>query len=662
MSKLNLTYYSGSDQYSDGNVEFEILQIVKDNEPDRYDNAIKEDGRLPVFMNLYSYRRNLFSWYTFPKNARVLEIGAGMGPFTRMLCEKCEHVTSLEMSFLRAQIIEKRCRDKDNLDIIVGRLEDVVFTEKYDYAIVVGVLEHVGKYTDSLQPYSEFLNKIHSLLTPSGKLLLAIENKMGLKYWCGEVEDHTGIPFESINNYSTAKHVRTFDREELASLLSDSGFSHQKFYYPLPDYKLPRVLYSDAYIPKKNVHSCVLPLHYSQYFQAYSPLVADEQQLYEPIMRNGVFPFFANSFLVECSRAAVDFDSADFVSITGERNSAYRQCIIKRGNTVEKMAVDADGIPHIRESYLNLKKLEQRGLTVLPCTWDRDKMTMPFENSETLEEKLLERIRQRDIEAVLSIINEWHKVILRASDPVTKKENLLYSIESKLGEKLDGLDFGLIQKDLYVDLVFSNVFSCGSECVLYDQEWVFHCLPASFSLYRALHVLYTAYAWLENFIPSAVLYEKVSLAPLLNVYEKLENWLYQDIQSEAICGKIGVLRHLSETAIDDNIKMLRSGKLQLEQITQQRNAYERAMNQREADVRTLESALTQFSTDVQALEAALQQRETDVKTLEAALQQRETDVKTLEAALQQRENDVKTLEVALQQRETDVKTLETALQ
>ena len=659
MKKLNLTYYLGSDQYSDGDVESEILQIVKDYEPDQYDEIIKKDDRLPLFINLSQYRRNLLSWYTFPKDARVLEIGAGMGPFTRMLCEKCGHVTSLDMSLLRAQIIAERCRDKENLEIIVGRLEDVVFTEQYDYVIVIGVLEHVGRYTDSLLPYSEFLNRIKSLLTPCGKLLLAIENKLGLKYWCGEVEDHTGIPFESINHYSSARHVRTFDREELAMLLKDSNFLYQKFYYPLPDYKLPRVLYSDAYIPKSNIHSCILPLHYSQYFQVHSPLVADEQMLYETIIRNGVLPFFANSFLVECSGVDVAFDSADFVSITAERNSKYQHCLIKRGNVIEKVAASVDAVLHIEESYMNLKALEQRGLKVLPCILDGKKIVMQFEENETLEDKFLEKIKQRDIDALTTLVDAWYSQILQSSDPASAGENLLYSI--KLGDKTDDLEFGPILKVLYTDMIFSNCFVRGTEYVLYDQEWAFHNLPANFAMYRALHVLYTAHSWADSFVPSAFFYDRYHLTPLLSIYEKLENWLFRHVQNEAICRQIGNLRHLPEGAIRDNVELLQTGKLRLEQMKAQRDAYERAIIQRETDIKTLEAALQQRDTDVKTLETGLQQCGTDVHALETALQQRETDVKSLEAALQQRDTDVKTLEAALQQRDTDVKTLEAAL-
>lgn len=56
------------------------------------------------------------------------------------------------------------------------------------------MLEYQNNFTESENPFKDFLAKIRNLLNPNGKLLIAIENKMGLKYWCGAPEDHSGIP------------------------------------------------------------------------------------------------------------------------------------------------------------------------------------------------------------------------------------------------------------------------------------------------------------------------------------------------------------------------------------------------------------------------------------------------------------------------------------
>ena len=80
-------------------------------------------------------------------------------------------------------------------------MNDIVFDKKFDYITLIGVLEYQDSYTETPNPYRDFLINIKRLLKPDGKLLIAIENQYGLKYWCGTPEDHVGIPFESINQY-----------------------------------------------------------------------------------------------------------------------------------------------------------------------------------------------------------------------------------------------------------------------------------------------------------------------------------------------------------------------------------------------------------------------------------------------------------------------------
>ena len=145
----------------------------------------------------------------------------------------------MELSKRRATATLLRCRERENLEIIVGNLNDICFDKKFDYITLIGVLEYQGQYTDTEHPFTDFLKEIKGLLKPEGKLLIAIENKYGLKYWCGAGEDHTGVPFDSINQYRIGnKNARTFSREELDGLIKESGFRSTYFYYPMPDYKL----------------------------------------------------------------------------------------------------------------------------------------------------------------------------------------------------------------------------------------------------------------------------------------------------------------------------------------------------------------------------------------------------------------------------------------
>ena len=51
-------------------------------------------------------------------------------------------------------------------------------------------------------------------LAPGGKIVIAIENRLGLKYWAGCAEDHVGKYFEGLEGYHNTKGVRTYSKKE----------------------------------------------------------------------------------------------------------------------------------------------------------------------------------------------------------------------------------------------------------------------------------------------------------------------------------------------------------------------------------------------------------------------------------------------------------------
>ena len=78
-------------------------------------------------------------------------------------------------------------------------------SEKYDVITLIGVLEYAGSYIDSDNPYEDFIKTLKTHLKPNGRIIIAIENRFGLKYWEGAKEDHTGGFFEGLEGYSEYK-------------------------------------------------------------------------------------------------------------------------------------------------------------------------------------------------------------------------------------------------------------------------------------------------------------------------------------------------------------------------------------------------------------------------------------------------------------------------
>ncbi len=290
---LNLEFYSGKDYYSDGDIEDELLEIVKAHSD--YTEVLANDNRWPILYHLSPIRQNIINWYPFKKNASCLEIGGGCGAITGALCQSLEKVTVVELSKRRSSINLERHKDFENLEIIVGNLNDIQFKEKFDYITLNGVLEYAGSFTKTDNPYSDFLKQIKKYLKPDGKLIIAIENRYGLKYFAGAKEDHTGKEFDGLNGYPDISFVRTFGKTELENLLGESGYPEQEFYYPHPDYKMPMEIYSQNWLPSVDTLLSPAPNFDSQRYELFN-----ETATYQGIIENGQYEFFANSFLVVC--------------------------------------------------------------------------------------------------------------------------------------------------------------------------------------------------------------------------------------------------------------------------------------------------------------------------------------------------------------------------
>jgi hypothetical protein len=225
----------------------------------------------------------------------VLEIGGGCGAITRYLGETCAQVTALEGSRRRAAILRDRCRDLANITCIAANLADVRFSQPFDLIVVIGVLEYAGKYfAPRPNPYAGFLKLAAGALRPDGLLVLAIENQLGLKYFQGDPEDHTGRRYEGIEGYYSGTTVRTFGKRRLLQYLREAGFQASLF-LPFPDYKLPRVILNGS--------ATRAGLRLSQWYDRRKSDISFSDTLVLPALEsNGLLADFANSFLVLASK------------------------------------------------------------------------------------------------------------------------------------------------------------------------------------------------------------------------------------------------------------------------------------------------------------------------------------------------------------------------
>ena len=517
---LDYTFYNGQDQYSDGDIENDLLQLIME-EPD-VEKILAEDDRWPVLYHFSPVRQNILEWYPFKKDASVLEIGAGCGAISGVLCRNAKHVTSVDLSKRRSLINANRNKEYDNLTIMVGNFNDVVLKEKYDYITLIGVLEYAGYYTDDEHPFEAFLKKISGYLKEDGKLLIAIENKFGLKYWAGSREDHTGKFFDGLEGYiDTDSKVRTFSKEALKKIITDAGYGKAEFYYPFPDYKFPVQIFSDEYLPREDDLNIGLDT-----FDNTRMMLFNENRVYANLLKEKKFEFFANSFLVECSDCG-DLGKVTYAKLPDERKEQYRILTrFTREHTVEKKPLSkVCEQNHMRQMLKSQSIFSKNGMNIVEYTAENGILTCDYVHKPLLEDVILKASEERNVSEIYRLMDLLYEEILHSSEQIAWKDNILYTLDIGIEEN-ENL-YGPILKLGFLDMNFRNAFYCDGELLWFDQEWVLEAVPAKFILYHALIVLYFSYPQLGRFCSFEEVTDRYGMQDSIDAFQKFQKLFEQ---------------------------------------------------------------------------------------------------------------------------------------
>lgn len=257
--------------------------------------------------HLSQRRANLLRPLNLCPDHMILELGAGCGALTRYLGEQGATVVAVEGALPRARVIRERCRDLSNVSVIASNFQALPQQRIADIVTLIGVLEYSAKYLTSPQPFLDCIRMAAGFARMDGVLIIAIENRLGLKYLCGESEDHyRRSMFQGIYNYPDFKGVRTFSRPELEDLIRAAGLEHLEFLFPFPDYKLPNSIITERglkALPLKLAFrpSMVVCPERRKGLKASSNEVLPVGQLWQAMESAGSLPHFSNSFLVLAS-------------------------------------------------------------------------------------------------------------------------------------------------------------------------------------------------------------------------------------------------------------------------------------------------------------------------------------------------------------------------
>ena len=262
----------------------------------------------PSRYHLSGMRTNIFEAVAelFNQNWNALELGGGMGAVTTWLAKRFNSVDVIEGSPIRAKVLRQRVRE-DSVRVFVENLLEAEWPRPtYGFISLVGVMEYLPYYSAAASPAQvciKFLRQLNKVLNDDGILAIAIENKLGAKYFSGCTEDHNGRLFSGLIGYPE-KSAITFSRYELLEILKEAGFDNNQFYHLFPDYKLTKVVIrEDPSMYDFNVGPVMRGL-FEDYTGRREYLMPDSLLL-NTLSKSKILHEMSNSFLVLCSKSDV---------------------------------------------------------------------------------------------------------------------------------------------------------------------------------------------------------------------------------------------------------------------------------------------------------------------------------------------------------------------
>lgn len=404
-----------------------------------------------------SIRAGLLGWYNFPEGANILRIGDS-----------------------------KACMDGSVL---------------YDYIISITDLE---KETDP----SQFLMQCRKLLKPNGHLLLGLNNRFGLRYFCGDRDPYTERNFDGIENYKRAYssgndifHGRCYSKAEIKKMIEDAGFEKTNFFSVLTDLDNPYFIYAEDYLPNEDLSNRIFPT-----YNYPDTVFLEEGALYQQFIDNGMFHDMANAYLIECTVTGELSDISHVTSSLERGSEDALFTIIHSNGIVEKKAAYPAGEKRLKELYEHNEELRANGIEVLNARLENGIYIMPYVSVQT-GQLFLKRLLHQDTELFLEKMDEFRDMILASSRIICD-------------DKQDGE--GAILEKGFIDLVPLNSFYIDGRYVMFDQEFCEENYPANVLIWRMVATFYSGDAEADKLYPMDKLLERYDLKRNLKKWQKME--------------------------------------------------------------------------------------------------------------------------------------------
>lgn len=494
MANLILEYYNEENNNCDETINSNFLSQVRTE--DSWDIISKNNLDYNTAYHMSPLRQNIIRWYDFKEHSSVLEIGAECGALTKILCENCEHVTSADSSKTNSTINYERHKNYSNLDIYAGDFNDMEFDRTFDYIIINGSVPFSNYCSNNTEKYNKYLSKIMSLLKKDGVLLLAIENRLGLKYFAGSAESNYNTHFTGINGYSDEDCVHTYSKSELTNLLHSIGLTNCRFYYPYPDYVFTQEIFSDKTIETMGYGRPI------NHFENNRLAFFDSSKIFSLLSTENAIKSFTNSFFIEASRTELNQNERPiYVKLSTDRKPDFAiYTSINENNSGEKSVYKFAATPsakkHIENIFAN-SKIQQGLIKNLEGIQIENGIKFNYIKSNNLDKEVYELIKNNNIDVAFSKLDDIVSSIRKDEKQIS--DYMTDAFIKVFGTAKNTEHYNVVS-NANIDYILDNLYDNGKEYLAIDCEWVFNFdIPSKFIIWRMLNEFISKHSISEGF-------------------------------------------------------------------------------------------------------------------------------------------------------------------
>jgi hypothetical protein len=116
---------------------------------------------------------------------------------------------------------------------------------------------------ETIEKPVELLEYLKGKLNNNGRLFILMNNRLGLRYFCGDRDKYTGTVLDCLEDYhNTAlnNNGRMYDKVQMGKILNGAGFEHFQFFSVFTDLDNPSLRPSENAVitPFLDVFSIIL--------------------------------------------------------------------------------------------------------------------------------------------------------------------------------------------------------------------------------------------------------------------------------------------------------------------------------------------------------------------------------------------------------------------